>query len=851
MGMASQDGTADRGASADDAMETAATAPDGHYSRYVFSVGTTLYAFEGTNGTPQAFDEIAGRDAGDATVQDMYALLGYDRILYASAGGSGYYDMLAVSDGTAPGTLLSPDDNSIGGPRNFYSLGHGEVMFQAIFYRYTKMLYISDGTTDGTRAASSLVDNQFMPPDRDVQPLAGGWATIATWADGITTSWITDGSREHTLSFAPQTPITSGGSLGGGRLLVWTSPYDLRSGQSVSLGHDLWVSDGTTSGTALLRHESADLSSEFYSFNGNALFHSAGTAYADAPWISDGTVAGTFALADIAFEGAARDLGNGRAIFRAADAAHGAEYWATDGTAAGTHLLADFAAGAAGSVVDEAVLIGGGKALLTVHNGSEVDLWTTDGGSATLLAGVPERADFGRLGEILSLGDGRALYSLSSSGAGSVFTQIWVTDGSPDGTVLLDVGTDLPEIADGGYRLADGRVIFRGHTEATGTELWITDGTAAGTRIFFESAEGPDSLPMLNEMAFVRLGNAAPTGALAVTGAMAEGGTAFAGRGTLADFDGLGALTYHWLRQEADGSWSDRTQADGTAHRFTWDDVGHAFKVTASYEDGRGLVETAGSNAFRIGFAEQPGVDGQGFDRAFYLAANPDVAAAGVDAWEHFKAHGAHEGRDPDQVFDVSFYLNQNPDVAAAGVNPLEHYMAHGWKEGRAPSLSFDGDAYLRSHPEVAQAGSNPLLHFLQSGKAEGFQAIQTTPHAAAPQNALVDAAFYFSTYGDVAREGVDPTRHFMTHGWQEGRDPDTFFDTDWYLAHNADVAAAGVNPLEHYLLFGAPEGRDPSALFNGEAYLAHNPDVAAAGMNPLEHYLLFGLAEHREIYPA
>jgi hypothetical protein len=40
------------------------------------------------------------------------------------------------------------------------------------------------------------------------------------------------------------------------------------------------------------------------------------------------------------------------------------------------------------------------------------------------------------------------------------------------------------------------------------------------------------------------------------------------------------------------------------------------------------------------------------FDTAWYLAANPDVAAAGVDPLQHYIDYGAAEGRDPNPLFD-------------------------------------------------------------------------------------------------------------------------------------------------------------------------------------------------------
>lgn len=101
--------------------------------------------------------------------------------------------------------------------------------------------------------------------------------------------------------------------------------------------------------------------------------------------------------------------------------------------------------------------------------------------------------------------------------------------------------------------------------------------------------------------------------------------------------------------------------------------------------------------------------DGTLFDAAYYLEQNPDVAAAGVSPQQHFVEYGYAEGRvyyDPENppelgtegvfevtledgstvVFDSLYYLAQNPDVAAANVSPLEHYLLFGQDEGRDPN---------------------------------------------------------------------------------------------------------------------------------------------------------------------
>ena len=197
-------------------------------------------------------------------------------------------------------------------------------------------------------------------------------------------------------------------------------------------------------------------------------------------------------------------------------------------------------------------------------------------------------------------------------------------------------------------------------------------------------------------------------------------------------------------------------------------------------------------------------------------------------------------------LFDRGYYLAHNPDVAAAGVDPYQHYMQSGWKEGRNPSASFDTNSYLAAHPEVKAAGTNPLLAFEAVNKAEDAVTFGVPGTAADP---MVDASYYYAHQPDVARAGVDAGQHYAQFGWHEGRNPDAWFDTSYYLQQNPDVKAAGVDPLTHFETYGWKEGRAPSLLFDDAKYLAANPDVKAAGVNPLQHYMQFGANEGRMSY--
>jgi len=73
------------------------------------------------------------------------------------------------------------------------------------------------------------------------------------------------------------------------------------------------------------------------------------------------------------------------------------------------------------------------------------------------------------------------------------------------------------------------------------------------------------------------------------------------------------------------------------------------------------------------------------FDRDWYNEHYADVAAAGIDAVEHYHDHGWSEGRDPGPYFSSRFYLDTYPDAATSGMVPLLHFTRYGLKEGHLP----------------------------------------------------------------------------------------------------------------------------------------------------------------------
>ncbi|WP_420412688.1 beta strand repeat-containing protein [Roseibium sp.] len=129
------------------------------------------------------------------------------------------------------------------------------------------------------------------------------------------------------------------------------------------------------------------------------------------------------------------------------------------------------------------------------------------------------------------------------------------------------------------------------------------------------------------------------------------------------------------------------------------------------------------------------------FDATFYQTHRPDVynafiATAGSTgltwaefAQQHYNTFGRFEGSDPSASFDTSFYLSQYPDVAAAGINPFDHFLANGSLEMRLPFATFPASTfvaadYAAANTDLAAAGittdAQLYQHWVIHGQFEG-----------------------------------------------------------------------------------------------------------------------------------
>lgn len=183
------------------------------------------------------------------------------------------------------------------------------------------------------------------------------------------------------------------------------------------------------------------------------------------------------------------------------------------------------------------------------------------------------------------------------------------------------------------------------------------------------------------------------------------------------------------------------------------------------------------------------------FDEKYYLANNPDVAAAVAkgqiaSGLQHYQQFGVNEGRKTAQtIFNEQYYLANNPDVAQAVAqgkfqSGLQHYQSTGYKEGRKAYAVNPQTAdaivkaayqtYLGRAPDAAglkywaaaiQNGDNPqtILDNIQASQ----EAKTYTATKMAPLNTAIN------TY--KTNEYTQDTKNLISAAFKEymGRDPD------------------------------------------------------------------------------
>ena len=262
------------------------------------------------------------------------------------------------------------------------------------------------------------------------------------------------------------------------------------SANNGATGQELWKTDGTAAGTALVRDIQPGISGStpgslgaMAEFNGNIFFSASTTGLGSELWKSDGTTGGTVLVKDINTSGflsgsypAYLTNVNGTLFLAALDSANGTELWKSDGTAAGTVLIKDIRPGPFGSIPSSLVDLNG-TVYFGAHDGTSPGLWKSDGTAAGTVPVVPSLGSTTPL--FLTNVNGTLFFMVNDPTTG---TELWKSDGTAAGTMIVkDINPGSAGSSPGSLVNVNGTLYFAATDPATGRELWKSDGTAAGT----------------------------------------------------------------------------------------------------------------------------------------------------------------------------------------------------------------------------------------------------------------------------------------------------------------------------------------------------------------------------------
>lgn len=296
--------------------------------------------------------------------------------------------------------------------------------------------------------------------------------------------WISDGTKSGTKLLKDIIPGSGSSSplrprLVEDQLYFFTNIY--------GIGLDLWVSDGTEMGTKKVKNINSNRSGTYPTLIGNSeseLFFLADDGVHGAElWKSDGTETGTQLIKDITVGTGSTAIYNFTTyqndfLFIADTPEFGRELWRSDGTKTGTNIVKDIGTGSLDGVFPNMLVVGDDLFFSAVTPDRKYELWKSDGTAAGTLRIIDKV--FYSLNSKSYLTANNQLYFVG--GTSEFGKELWVSDGSEAGTrIVKDITQGEAATYFGEMLIHKDALYFAIYSQGNGHGLWKSDGTEENT----------------------------------------------------------------------------------------------------------------------------------------------------------------------------------------------------------------------------------------------------------------------------------------------------------------------------------------------------------------------------------